>query len=81
MATLDKWTHLVYFNISMGELRSGGQRRAAVQARPAMPWIGVRKIGYSGAEIARYLDVTNSCMTRIISAGRKQDIDDINLKL
>jgi hypothetical protein len=69
------------YNVSIGELRSGGRRRAVVQARRAMSWIGVRELGYSGADIARYLGVTNSCVTRIISAERKQDIDDINLEL
>jgi len=69
------------YNVSIGELRSGGRRRAVVQARRAMSWIGVRELGYSGADVARYLGVTNSCVTRMISAGRKQDIVDINLKL
>ena len=69
------------YNVSMGELRSGGRRRAVVNARRAMSLIGVRELGYSGAEVARYLGVTNSCVTRMISAGRDQDIDDINLDL
>ena len=60
------------YNVSIGELRSGGRRRAVVQARRAMSWIGVRELGYSGAEVARYLGVTNSCVTRMISAGRRK---------
>ena len=36
---------------------------------------------YSGADVARYLGVTNSFVTRMISTGKKQDIDDINLEL
>jgi len=69
------------YNVSMGELRSGGRRRTVVKARHAMSWIGVRELGYSGVDVARYLGVTNSCLTRIISTGRKQDIDDIKLDL
>ncbi len=65
----------------MGELRSGDRRRAVVNARRAMSWIGVRELGYLGVDVARYLGVTNSCVTRMISAGRKQDIDDIKLEL
>ena len=65
----------------MGELRSEGRRRVVAQARHAMSWIGVRELGYSGADVARCLGVTNSCVTRMISAGKKQDIDHINLKL
>ena len=69
------------YNVSIGELRSGGRRRAVVQARRAMSWIGVRELGYSGADVARYLGVTNSCVTRLISAGQMPDIDDIKLEL
>jgi len=46
-----------------------------------MSWIGVRELGYSGVDVARCLGVTNSCVTRMISSGKKQDADDINLKL
>ncbi len=69
------------YDVSIGELRSGGRRRAIVQARCAMSLIGVRELGYSGADVARYLGVTNSCVTRMISTERKQDIDGINLEL
>jgi REP element-mobilizing transposase RayT len=69
------------YNVSIGELRSGGRRKAVVQARRAMSWIGVRELGYSGADVARYLGVSNSCVTRLISAGQMPDIDDINLEL
>jgi len=57
------------YNISMGELRSGARRRAVVNVRRALSRIGVRELGYSGADVARYLSVTNSCVTRIISTG------------
>ena len=69
------------YNVSTGELRLGGRRGAVVKARRAMSWIGVRELGYSGADVARYLGVTNSCVTRMISTGKKPDIDDINLEL
>ena len=46
-----------------------------------MSLIGVRELGYSGSDVARYLGVTNSLVTRMISAGDKQDIDDIDLEL
>ena len=69
------------YNVSIGELRSGGRRGAVVQARRAKSWIGVRELGYSGADVARYLGVTNSCVTRMISTGKKPDTGDINLEL
>ncbi len=69
------------YNVSIGEIRSGGRRGAVVNARRAMSWIGVRELGYSGADVARYPGVTNSCVTRMISTEKKPDIDDINLEL
>ena len=69
------------YNVSIGELRSGSRRREVVKARRAMSWIGVRELGYSGADVARYLGVTNFCVTRMISAGKEQDTDEINLEL
>jgi hypothetical protein len=52
-----------------------------VKARQAISWVGVREPGYSGADVSRYLGVINSCVTRLISTGGKQDIDNIDLKL
>ena len=69
------------YDVSVGELRSGGRRRAVVKARRAMSWIGVRELGYSGADVARYLGVTNSCVTRMVSTGKGQDVNDINFDL
>ena len=69
------------YNVSIVELRSGGRRNAVVKARRAMSWICIRELGYSGADVARYLGVTNSCVTRMISTGNKPDIDGINLEL
>ena len=69
------------YNVSIGELRSGGRRGAVMKARRSMSWIGVRELGYSGADVARYLGVTNSCVMRIISTRKKPDLDDINLGL
>jgi len=69
------------YEVSIGELRSGGRRRAVVQARRAMSCIGVRELGYSGADVARYLGVTNSCVTRLVSAGQIPGMDDIKLEL
>ena len=43
-----------------------------------MSWIGVREPGYSGADVARDLGDTNSCVARMISAGSKQDTEEID---
>ncbi len=54
-------------------------RRVIVEAQGAVSWIAVRELGYSGADVARYLGVTNSCVTRFIASGKKPDVDDLIL--
>jgi hypothetical protein len=49
-------------NISLGELRSGSRRRDVTKTRGSISWIAVRELGYSGADVARYFGVTNSCV-------------------
>ena len=63
------------YDISTGKLRSGSRRQKVVNARQVLFWDGVRKMGYSGAEVARYLGVSTSCVNRFISSGKKPDAD------
>jgi chromosomal replication initiation ATPase DnaA len=56
--------------ISQAELRSGRRRREVVEARRVLSWLAVKELGYSGADVARHLGVTNSCVIRLASAGR-----------
>jgi chromosomal replication initiation ATPase DnaA len=58
--------------VSMGELRSGSRRREIVNARGVFSWLAVKALGYSGAEVARFLGVTTSCVTRAVSSGKEQ---------
>ena len=67
------------YKILVGELRSGSRRKSVVMARAALSRVAVRELGYSGAEVARYLGVTNSCITRIVASKiSSQDQDLIN---
>jgi chromosomal replication initiation ATPase DnaA len=50
--------------VNWKELRSGSRRHAVVEARQELSRLAVMVHGYSGAEVARYLGVTNSCITR-----------------
>ena len=59
--------------IRSGELLSGSRRREIVEARRIMSRLSVKELGYSGAEVARYLGVTNSCVTRAASSGEVPD--------
>ncbi|NQT70432.1 MAG: hypothetical protein HQ552_12720 [Desulfobacteraceae bacterium] len=66
----------------VGELRSGGANKSGSESYACKAWIGARELGYSGADVARYIGVTNSCVTRMISSGKKEVIDDnLNLEL
>jgi hypothetical protein len=40
-------------------------------------WFNRHELGYSGADVVRYLGVTNSSVTRFISSGEKPDIKGI----
>jgi putative transposase len=60
--------------VSLGEMISGSRRHVVIKARRIVSWIAVRELGYSGAEVARYLGVTNSCITRFIASGEKPDL-------
>jgi len=57
--------------VSLKELRSGSRRHAVVGARQELSRLGIMEYGYSGAEIARYLGVTTSCITRPLSSTAK----------
>jgi chromosomal replication initiation ATPase DnaA len=59
--------------VSIGELRSGSRRHEIVEARRVFSWLAVKELGYSGAEVARYLGVTTSCVTRAASSGGEPD--------
>jgi len=69
------------YYISLGELRSDSRRRDAAKARGSISWIAVRELGYSGADVARYLGVTNSCVTRFVAFEQKPGVDDLIKKL
>jgi len=65
------------FEVSFGELCSGSRRQPVVAARAVLSWMAVRELGYSGAEVARFLGVTNSCVTRTVASARAEKIGDV----
>ena len=65
-----------HYQISPGELCSGSRRQNVVRARAVLSWLGVRELGYSGADVARYLGVTNSCVTRIVASDTKPPVEE-----
>ena len=55
------------WGVTMVELRSGSRRQVILKAREEFAQVAVKGLGYSGAEVARYLGVTGSCVTRIVA--------------
>jgi REP element-mobilizing transposase RayT len=58
------------YGLLPGEIRSGGRRREAVRARGEIALAAERELGYSGADVARYLGVTTSCINRVVGAAK-----------
>ena len=63
--------------VSLSELVSGSRRHKLIEARRMVSWIAVHELGYSCAEVARHLGVTNSCITRYIASGEKPDTEGL----
>ena len=55
-------------------LRSGTRKRLVVRARRLYCQIAVGKLGYSGAEVARFLGVTTSCVNRLAATEEIPEI-------
>ncbi len=56
------------------ELRSGDRGKRVVNARRLFCQFAVRRMGYSGAEVARYLGVTTSAVNRLAVSEENPEI-------
>jgi len=56
-------------------VRSGGRERKVVQARKVLCQAAVRRIGYSGAEVARFLGLTASAANRLVSQDEVPEVE------
>jgi hypothetical protein len=57
------------------ELRSGSKKRQMVRVRRLFCQLAVSKMGYSGAEVARFLGVTTSAVNRSAASEELPDLD------
>ena len=60
--------------IAEAALRSGRRTRALVRARRLFCQLAVRGMGYSGAEVARFLGVTTSAVNRLAVAEELPEV-------
>lgn len=58
------------------DLCSGARTRTVVRSRKIFCQIAVRKMGYSGAEVARFLGVTTSAVNRLAMSDKLPDLDN-----
>jgi len=61
--------------ITQSELRSGGRKSHVSRARKIFCQVAVKKMGHSGAEVARFLGVTTSAVNR---AANSEEIVDMS---
>jgi putative transposase len=62
-------------NVEATAICTGVRTRKVVYARKLLSQIGVRKMGYSGAEVARFLGITTSAVNRLVSQEELPDIE------
>jgi len=56
------------------ELRSGLRKRRVVKSRRMLCQISVRHMGYSGADVARFLGITTSAVNRLAVSAEQPEI-------
>jgi predicted transcriptional regulator len=56
-------------------VRGGDRRRSVVGVRKVFCQLAVRRMGYSGAAVARFLGVTTSLVNRYASSGGMDNLD------
>jgi len=60
--------------IEEGGLRSGGRGKEVIRVRRIFCQLAVRRMGYSGAEVARYLGVTTSAVNRLAASEESREV-------
>jgi putative transposase len=60
--------------LDLDEIRSGSRTRRVVRARRLFCQLAVKRMGYTGAEVARYLGATTSSVTRLANSEAVLDL-------
>ncbi|NWF55063.1 MAG: hypothetical protein HXY45_09745 [Syntrophaceae bacterium] len=60
--------------IEEGGLRPGGPGQELIRVRRIFCQLAVRRMGYPGAEVARYLGVTTSAVNRLASSEESREL-------
>jgi putative transposase len=62
-------------NVEASAICTGVRTRKVVYARKLLSQIAVRKMGYSGAEVARFLGISTSAVNRLVSQEELPEIE------
>jgi len=57
------------------ELLTGSKKKRVVKCRKILCQIAVKKMGYSGADVARFLGVTTSAVNRLAVSEKLPDVE------
>jgi chromosomal replication initiation ATPase DnaA len=61
--------------VEQKRVRGGDQRRSVARARKVFCKLAVKRLGYSGASVARFLGVTTSLVNQYASSGEVGNLD------
>ena len=56
------------------DLRSGSRKRSVVKSRKIFSQIALKRMGYSGADVARFLGITTYAVNRLAASDELSEI-------
>lgn len=73
---IEKITEAVsgYFELTTDEIRSPSRRRAVARARAVISMAAIDNMGLSGADVARWLNLTPSAVSKLVSKVRRNPV-------
>jgi predicted transcriptional regulator len=59
-----------YFEIKSDEIKCQGLRRAVARSRAVISIVAIDQVGFSGANVARVLNITPSAVSKLVLRAR-----------
>jgi hypothetical protein len=71
--SIEKLTEVVseYFNLPVYEIKSPSRRRTVAVARAVISIVAIDNMGISGADVAKWLNLTPSAVSKLVSRARR----------
>jgi chromosomal replication initiation ATPase DnaA len=61
-----------YFEIKSDEIKSRSRRRKIARSRAVIRHVAIEQMGFSGADVARALNVTSSAVSKLVLRARDE---------